>query len=273
MWAKDETTNLWHNDALRVVRHWYHAERYPWGESYAAARDAVSLLRYGAFRRRSGGVEHVVDANTGFFRRRGEETTAANFTGAPEEFTLIEITEDGLGELLAEPALPSGPFRVAPDIDLGHRELLLAIRRGDDDVAIEEQVVGLVVAAVGQRRAKVVRGGRASTERNRRCLVTDACEVLHLTHGAISLQQLSRQVGASPFHLSRVFKSITGLTVSQYRLRLRVHQVLDRLAEGEDDLARLAYAVGFSDHSHMTRTVVAQLGEAPSALRRRLYAT
>jgi len=46
--------------------------------------------------------------------------------------------------------------------------------------------------------------------------------------------------------------------------------VLDRLSEGEDDLSALASAVGFADHSHMTRTVVAQLGEAPSALRRRL---
>jgi AraC-like DNA-binding protein len=272
MWVKDETTALWHTDELRVYRRWYHAERYPWSEPYSTPCDAVTLLRYGAFRRRAGGIEHVVDTNTGCFRRRGEETAAANFTGAPEEFTVIEVTEDGLAELLAEPELPSGPFRVDTAIDLAHRELLLAIGRGDDDAAIEEAVVGLVAGAVGQRRAEVVRCGRASTERNRRSLVTDACEVLHLAEGKISLQQLSRQVGASPFHLSRVFRSITGFTVSQYRLRLRVHEVLDRLAAGEDDLAGLAYAVGFSDHSHMTRTVVAQLGEAPSVLRRRLYA-
>jgi AraC-like DNA-binding protein len=273
MWAKAETATLWDNGAVNAVRHWYHAERYPWGDPYSTERDAVTLLRYGAFRRRSGGIEHVVDSNTGFFRRRGEEAAAANFTGAPEEFTLIEVSEDGLGDLFAEPELPSGPFRVDPDLDLAHRELLLAIRRGDDDVAIEERIVGLVVNAVGQRRAEVVRGRRKNTEGSHRCLITDACEVLHLTRGQVSLQQLSRQIGASPFHLSRVFRAITGFTVSQYRLRLRVHEVLDRLADGEDDLATLACAVGFSDHSHMTRTVVAQLGEVPSVLRHRLRLT
>lgn len=270
MWEREEVDHLWSNGELRIHRFWYHAERYPWGEPYAPSSSAVGLLRYGAFRRRTGGIEHLVDANTGFFRRKGEEAEAANFTGAPEEFTLIGMSDAALGELFAEPVLPPGPFTVDPVIDLGHRELLAAIRRGDDDAAIEEGVVALVAGAVSQSHGSVVRGGRASTERGHRSLVTDACEVLHLTHGNISLQQLSRQVGASPFHLSRVFRAVTGSTMSQYRLRLRVREVLDALAEGEDDLARLACAVGFSDHSHMTRTVVAQLGAAPSVLRRRL---
>lgn len=270
MWATGETTELWACEGASVKYHWYHAERYPWGAPYSAATDAVSLMRRGAYRRISDGVEHVVDANTGFFRRRGEEVVAANFTGEREEFTLLELDEAVLGELFAEPLLPPGPFQVTPEIDFAHRILLRLIRCVSDETEIEERVIQLVTSIVSQRRADVVRGSRPTTDANRRTLVTDACEVLHLAHGNISLQELARRVGSSPFHLSRVFRTFKGSTISQYRLRLRVHEVLDRLSEGEEDLSALANAVGFSDHSHMTRTVVAQLGEAPSTLRRRL---
>ena len=86
----------------------------------------------------------------------------------------------------------------------------------------------------------------------------------------MGLVELARAVGSSPFHLSRVFREITEMTLSQYRLRLRVHHALDRIAEGDEDLASVAEAAGFADHSHMTRTVVTHFGQAPSALRKLL---
>jgi transcriptional regulator GlxA family with amidase domain len=143
------------------------------------------------------------------------------------------------------------------------------VAAGCDD-GVDKDVIRLVGAVVGQCRPDVVRGTRPTTEPNWRSLVGDAIEVLHDTAGAISVQQRARRVGASPFHPSRVFRAITESTISQYRLRLRVRAVLHRLGHREEDLAALANTVGFADHSHMTRAVVAQLGEPPSVQRRRL---
>lgn len=269
MWERAEAVKLWDGDGLTLTTVAYHAERYPFTEPNPDEIDAVVLMRHGAYRRRADGIESVVDPNTGCFRRRGGDVCVANFTGEPEQFTIIELAPCLLGSLFAVPTLPAGPFPVTPEIDLRHRILLRDADAGDDD-GVEEDVIRLVGAVVEQCRPDVVRGSRPTTEPNWRSLVSDAVEVLHATDGAVSLQQLARRVATSPFHLSRVFRAITGSTITQYRLRLRVRAVLDRLSQGEEDLAALANAVGFADHSHMTRAMVAQLGEPPSVLRRRL---
>jgi AraC-like DNA-binding protein len=284
VWEREETYGLpatisddlvgstvWRSAGIRVNRERYHAPPYPWCEPLLGSLHGITLLRYGAFQRRAGGIEQVVDVNNGCFLRPGEEVTLANFTGEPEELTHIVLSDDVLAQLLAEPYLPPGSFVVTPKVDLAHRLLLKAINDGADDAEIEARVVNLTAGVVALRRADVVRGGRATTEHSHRSLVNDTCEILDHIGGDISLQELARRVGSSPFHLSRVFKALTGVTISQYRVRLRVRRVLDHLADGEENLATLAGVVGFSDHSHMTRTVVAHLGEAPSALRRRLH--
>ena len=74
-------------------------------------------------------------------------------------------------------------------------------------------------------------------------------------------------VAVSPFHLTRIFRRVTGVTMTQYRSRLRVHAALERIDCGESDLSTIAASIGFADHSHMTRTIVAQLGQTPTALR------
>jgi AraC-like DNA-binding protein len=270
MWEREETSTIWSCQGIQVNRERYHAERYRRCGPRQGTLNAITLMRYGAYRRRADGIDHVVDITNGCFLRRDEEVTLANFTGEPEELTYIVLSDEFLAQLLAEPQLPSGPFTVTPEVDLDHRMLLRAINDRADNAEIEAQVVDLTATVVALRRADLILGGRATTQHSHRSLVSDAREILHLTGGDISQQELARRVGSSPFHLSRVFKSVTGTTISQYRLRLRIHRVLDHLAQGEENLAILARAVGFSDHSHMTRTVIAQLGEAPSALRRRL---
>jgi AraC-like DNA-binding protein len=59
----------------------------------------------------------------------------------------------------------------------------------------------------------------------------------------------ARAVGVSAYHLSRTFRAVTGLTLSRYRIRLRLRRVLERLADGERDLAGLAAEAGFADQA------------------------
>ncbi len=83
----------------------------------------------------------------------------------------------------------------------------------------------------------------------------------------LNLHTLATAVNVSPRQLARVFKANTGLTVGQYRTRIRVRLALERLAEGEGDLSRLANDLGFFDHSHFSRTVTSELGVPPRELR------
>jgi AraC-like DNA-binding protein len=57
------------------------------------------------------------------------------------------------------------------------------------------------------------------------------------------------------------------VTISQLRSRLKVRQALDRLADGQRDLAALAAEAGFADQAHLTRTVRRETGHTPGQLR------
>jgi AraC-like DNA-binding protein len=50
-------------------------------------------------------------------------------------------------------------------------------------------------------------------------------------------------------------------------MRLRTRTALDRLAAGEQSLARLAADLGFADQSHMCRVLRQETGGSPSMLR------
>lgn len=103
----------------------------------------------------------------------------------------------------------------------------------------------------------------------RRRVVADAREAL-VENPRTGIIELARRVAVSPHHLSRLFKSETGETISRYRNRLRVRLALERLAEGEPSLARLAADIGFADQAHLARVVRRELGATPSLLRERL---
>ncbi|MGW1926443.1 helix-turn-helix domain-containing protein, partial [Streptomyces massasporeus] len=66
------------------------------------------------------------------------------------------------------------------------------------------------------------------------------------------MEELARAAGVSPHHLSRVFRAVTGTTLTHHRNELRIRSVLHALEEGEDSLRTLAYAYGFADQAHLT---------------------
>ena len=255
----------WAGDGINLMEERSEFVAYPWHYG-VNEHGGIGLVRVGAYRRSSRGVEMLVDANVGFLRFDDEEVGQANFIGGRREITFVTIEPAIANGLLSKPAAEAA-FYVTPEIELNHQRLLLGQRRGADDLTMQMLALDLVMRAAEQQYGNVRSYSRRTTGTARRQLVSDACEVLHKSRQDISLIALADSVGCSPFHLSRVFGEITGMTIPQYRRQLRVHDAVTSIAEGATDLASIAAAVGFADHSHMTRSIVAQFGATPSRLR------
>jgi AraC-like DNA-binding protein len=112
---------------------------------------------------------------------------------------------------------------------------------------------------------------RPRTRVQRRRLVDAVREHLAVSFGdpTLSLRQLGRDVGASPHHLSRVFRATTGRSIHEYRTDLRLRFVLARLPD-EERLSDLAMEAGFATPSHLSDVFRRRFAVSPSRLRARL---
>jgi AraC-like DNA-binding protein len=262
-WVRQQET--WTGDGLHLVNEENDLQPQPW--HYAVNEGfGLGVAAQGAYRRLVRGVEQIVDTNTGFLRFAGDEVGVEHFVGGRGAVTFIGV-DPGVCPGFFDDVAPVPAFVMTPQMSLTHLRLLRANRTGADDLTVESLALELLSAAVEQHRDGVNSYSRRTTGESRRRLVTEACALIHRPGRKIGLVEIARTIGCSPFHLSRVFHEVTGLTIPQYRKRLRVHDALRRLNEGEDDLAAIAVASGFADHSHMTRTIVAQYGDPPSRLR------
>lgn len=85
---------------------------------------------------------------------------------------------------------------------------------------------------------------------------------------SIELVELSAVAGLSIFHFARQFKQSAGLTPHHYLVRKRVERARELLAATDLSLSEIAFAVGFSDQSHLTRHFRHTTGTTPGEFRR-----
>jgi AraC family transcriptional regulator of adaptative response/methylated-DNA-[protein]-cysteine methyltransferase len=97
--------------------------------------------------------------------------------------------------------------------------------------------------------------------------VLRARQLLDNAEGVVTLAQLSKRVGLSPFHLQRLFKRATGLSPREYQSARRMQHVKRELRKGEDVTTAL-YEAGFSSPSRLYENANQQLGMTPGAYRR-----
>ena len=74
------------------------------------------------------------------------------------------------------------------------------------------------------------------------------------------------RLAVSPFHLVRVFRSVTGRPIHAYQTELRLRSSLPLIADGVP-LADVAQQLGFASHSHLTDRFVRAYGLTPSRWR------
>jgi AraC-like DNA-binding protein len=79
-------------------------------------------------------------------------------------------------------------------------------------------------------------------------------------------QDLAREFGVSPGHLVRIFKTELGVSLVEYRNRLRLRSFFDRVEGGEGNLVGAAQAAGFGSYAQFHRVYRQMFGGTPRDL-------
>ena len=114
--------------------------------------------------------------------------------------------------------------------------------------------------AVPSRRRPPASATDAAVERARRYLEQNA-------ERTVSLGELARHAGVSPWHLQRSFKRILGVSPKAYQDARRVEQFKSRLRAG-DTVSRATYEAGFGSSSRVYERSGTLLGMTPASYRR-----
>lgn len=83
---------------------------------------------------------------------------------------------------------------------------------------------------------------------------------------ALTLASVARVAGLSPSRYAHLFRAHAGMPLRPYLRWLRLQQALAELAHGAN-LTEAAYAAGFADSAHLSRSFRSTFGIAPQILR------
>jgi AraC-like DNA-binding protein len=226
------------------------------------------FVEQGAFWRRTRTSKRtLVDVGFAYFAAEGGEEEFAHPNDGGDVTALLEPAPSLAAAITGgDLRLPERPVPIDAHTHRVFRSLA-ADAEGGPTGSWVELGINLFGGLARANRATIPSARRAAARVSHRRLAEGVREALIADPG-LGVTELARIVGYSPFHLSRVFRRETETTISEYRLRLRVREALARITAGEENLARLATDLGFSDHSHLTRALVRELGETPTVIRR-----
>ncbi|HEY0308743.1 MAG TPA: AraC family transcriptional regulator [Acidobacteriaceae bacterium] len=78
------------------------------------------------------------------------------------------------------------------------------------------------------------------------------------------LGEIGREVGCSPFYLSRTFSREMGMTIPQYLRKLRMQRAAELLKSGRCNVTEAAMEVGYSSLSHFSQAFCQTMGCCPA---------
>jgi len=240
----------------------------PGPEEYADATQVVLPLG-GVFEVHHARDSVIADAASVVILGAGLEHKVGHPTEGGDRSMVLVFPPEVVDEALAPGGRHGGP--VGPGVHLGTRLLGCALRRdGMAELEVEEFALLLLDRiGVDLGRARGYRPpGRHQRERVERVRALLAATPMRRWR----LEELARAVHCSPFHLARQFRAVTGCSIATYLLQVRLALALQRLAEGEANLAGLAADLGFASQSHFGARFRSVFGASPGAVRYSLTA-
>jgi AraC-like DNA-binding protein len=222
----------------------------------------VVLPLAGALVRRAGAMTSLVDAAWGYL---AQPSTAHEIVHVSDGDRCVALAPTQvLADELGLDARAASASWVVPVDRSCHRRLsrAFATTARRDELASGEawlSVLSGLAAAPRSERSSRAAQHEAAVARVREAIVT-------APGAAWTVRSLGSVAGYAPHHLSRVFRSTTGMTLSAYRDRVRLGRAMALLQEGMP-VADVAADLGYVDHAHLTRRATQLLGMPPSAFR------
>jgi AraC-like DNA-binding protein len=252
----------------------------PLGPEEPTETHGIVFVRKGVFRREHEGTALVADANhVVLFDARVPYRYAHPLPGG-DECTIFAIENARALELVEHHAprqaeRPETPFRTGYGLSSPHAlalqyQLLRALRSGAIGLAVEDLVAELAdegIAAAYRGGRQAARISSATARRQREVVEAVKLALNERVDVSPSLGDLAQRFGCSPFHLSRTFHRLAGLSLRRYAARLRTRVAAHRLAAGAPDLTQVALDLGYADHSHFTNAFRQEWGVPPSRFR------
>jgi AraC family transcriptional regulator len=235
-----------------------------YGALMYSGETVVALPRRGVFVMERRGEAVVVDTNTAVVLRPDDEYRIRHPTDDGDEGTVVALPPNLVDDALGGFGGRLG--RLSPRDHLAICLTTRALSDGEPDQLEAEDATVMLLASLS--RAFAGSTGETQHRQAQRRRVQQAQALLAsspTTHW--DLAGLGRALRCSPFHLARLFRAVTGETVSRYVLRLRLGIAVERLAHGERDIAALAVDTGFAHHSHFSARFRSTFGITPAQAR------
>ena len=233
---------------------------------------AVGCIEHGAMRFRYRGESMVAPTGQINLVVPGEVHDGHGATEEGWAYRMFYMQPEALMEaarlLMVKPDLPNFQAGVIDDPELANCICRTHhIVENPDISAIEKETRLLWLLSNWISRHADEPGSWAETGNEHRA-VSRARDIIQAHFGDdLSLTELGRLAGLSPFHLVRVFEKELGVTPHGYLTQVRVESAKHRLS-GTDRLADIAAECGFSDQAHLTRLFKRQMGITPGKYRK-----
>ena len=218
-------------------------------------------------------VVHYKDATGGFYRQGRDPLRAVRLPGGAHRFITVELSPAflarhlGTGSPDLHPLINaaiggddtrSGAAPVEP-LNARQRELVASLRQ--PPVLKSAQALWFQAKAIELMGEFFFQPGSSDElfcHRQQR-VARDRVEAVQailrrdLAH-APTLEQIAREVGCSPFYLSRTFSKETHQTIPQYLRQLRMEKAAELLRTGRYNVTEVAFEVGYNSLSHFSQT-------------------
>lgn len=260
------TTTLW-GGALAVVDYECHAgpaDR-PFVECHRV--HSLSYVQSGSFGYRTRGKAHELVAGSVVVGCAGDEFLCTHdHVHGGDECLSFQLTPEALDVVGADQsAFQAGALPpLAELMVLG--ELAQAAAGGHNDLGVQEVAWSFI-----ERFLEIVTGKRrpaaSPAPALRRRIIEAALWLDAHASEAVSLERAARQARLSPYHFSRCFASILGVTPHQYLVRCRLRRAARLLGETTLPITEIALDVGFADLSNFVRTFRRAARVSPTSFR------
>ena len=255
------------------------------GTEEQSENNNLVLMRRGLFMKHVNGRAVTADVNQAVFFTKGSVYRISHPGQSGDRGTSFTVSQRVLNEIIREldPSIddhPDRPFRFvtgpcAGEVFWRHRAVVQRLENCADrplehlwaDVT-SLQLVADVIDSAFEMTGRARRARRISTEADH-SEKTEAAKAFLASKMSepIMLDDVAREVGASPFNFARIFQRKTGIPIHRYLTLLRLRASLEMLPDNSGDLTSLALDLGFSSHSHFTDLFKREFGVTPSETR------